>query len=61
APRAQPLARSLREVEIVAGETSPDKVVRLPLPPAAARARRAARAGVPDSIAPPSEGDGRTT
>ncbi|MFI5182518.1 MAG: DUF167 domain-containing protein [Thermoanaerobaculia bacterium] len=35
---------SVREVEIVAGEASPDKVVRLPLSPAQAAARWAARA-----------------
>jgi len=48
-----------REVEFVAGETSPDKVVRLPLSPGEAAARWAAGAGAPDTIAPPSGGDGR--
>lgn len=33
-----------REIEFIAGETSPDKVVRLPLPPDEAAARWATRA-----------------
>jgi uncharacterized protein (TIGR00251 family) len=41
-----------RDVLIVAGLTSPDKVVHLPLPPAGAAARWAAREDVPDTIAP---------
>jgi uncharacterized protein (TIGR00251 family) len=41
-----------QEVEFVAGETSPDKVVRLPLAPAEAARRWAAREGAPDTIAP---------
>jgi uncharacterized protein (TIGR00251 family) len=41
-----------RDVSIVAGETSPDKVIRLSLPPADAAARWEAREGAPDSIRP---------
>ena len=48
-----------RDVEIVAGETSPDKVVRLALAPEEAARRWAAGAGVPDTIARRSAGGRR--
>jgi hypothetical protein len=47
------------DIEIVAGETSPDKVVRLPLSPTEAAERWAAGRDVPDTIARPSAGGRR--
>jgi len=48
-----------RDVAIVAGETSPDKVVRLPLGTGEAAARWTGRAGAPDTIARRSAGGRR--
>ena len=47
------------DIEIVAGETSPDKVVRLPLSPTEAAERWAAGRDVPDTIARRSAGGRR--
>jgi uncharacterized protein YggU (UPF0235/DUF167 family) len=48
-----------RSVEIVAGEASPDKVVRLPLDARVAAARWAERAVAPATIAPRTAGGRR--
>ena len=45
-----------RDILIVAGRTSPDKVVHLPLPPDGAAARWSAHGGAPDTIPPRSRG-----
>jgi hypothetical protein len=50
-----------REVELVAGETSPDKVVRLSLPPGEAARRWEEARRAPDTIARPTRGDGTET
>jgi hypothetical protein len=50
-----------RDVEIVSGEASPDKVVRLPLSVADASARWGAGASAPDSIAPSGRSGARKT
>jgi hypothetical protein len=56
---AQAFGVAPKSVEIVAGETSPDKLVRLPLAAGEAAARWAARAAAPDSIAPKAAGGRR--
>jgi uncharacterized protein (TIGR00251 family) len=53
---AEAFGVAARDVEIVAGETSPDKIVRLPLSAPEAASRWAARADAPDTIAPRSAG-----